>query len=123
MSMMTNQVWTACTELNGTVKRANLISIFTQLAEHDDDFNGNNGEEYLWDSAKENGFESNEDYLTDKVLKGIEPNQELAQQEVGKLIDKFLSDWTGRDNYYDGVDFDFVEKNNVLFVAVSVTTD
>ena len=123
MSMMSNKVWTAHTEFNGTIKKANLMSIFTQLAEQDDDFNGNNGDEYLWDSAEENGFESNEDYLTDRVLKNIEPNQELSLQEVGKLIDEFLSEWTGNDNYYTGVDFDFVVANNVLFVAVSVTTD
>ena len=110
MSMLNNKVWIAYSTINGTVKKTNLISIFTQLAEHDDDFNGTNGDEYLWNSAKENGFESNKDYLTDKILKDIKEDEEISLYDVSKLINRFLSEWTCYDNYYNSVDFDFVEK-------------
>ena len=122
MLNLTN-VWIADTEFDGSVKRTNLESIFSQLATHDEDFNGNNGEEYLWEVAKEKGFENNADYLTDKVLKGITKDEPLTCQQVQKLIDEFLSEWTQHDIYYDGVDFDFIDKNNVLFVAVVVAKE
>ena len=116
-------VWVADTVINDHIKRINLISIFDQLSTHDDDFNGGNGDEYLWDSAKENGFETNSDYLTTEVLKGITEDEKITQDRVCKLIDEFLSKWTGNDSYYMGVDFDFTIRNNVLFVAVAVAKD
>lgn len=116
-------VWIADTEFDGVIKKANLISIFNQLATHDEDFNGNNGEEYLWKSAKEQNYECNADYLIDKVLKDIDEDEDLDYGKVRKLIDTFLFEWTGHDDYYGGVDFDFYDKNNVLFVAVAVARE
>ena len=116
-------VWVADTVINDHIKKVNLINIFEQLATHDEDFNGGNGDEYLWGSAKEKGFETNSDYLTDEVLKDITDDEEIAQDKVAKLIDKYLSKWTGNDDYYSGVDFDFIIKNNVLFVAVAVAKE
>ena len=116
-------VWIADTEFDKVVKKANLVSIFNQLASHDEDFNGNNGEEYLWDNTKENGYECNADYLIHEVLKDIKEDEEITCQQVQKLINKFLFEWTYHDDYYGGVDFDFIDKNGVLFVAVAVARD
>jgi len=116
-------VWVADTVINDHIKKVNLINIFDQLATHDEDFNGGNGDEYLWNSAKEKGFETNSDYLTDEVLKDITDDEEIAQDKVAKLIDEYLSKWTGNDDYYSGVDFDFIIRNNVLFVAVAVAKE
>ena len=116
-------VWIADTEFDKVVKKANLISIFNQLASHDEDFNGNNGEECLWKEAKEQGYECNADFLINKVLKDIDEDEDLDYGKVRKLIYTFLFEWTGYDDYYDGVDFDFYDKNNVLFVAVAVASE
>ena len=113
-------VWIADTEFDKVVKKANLVSIFYQLSSHDEDFNG---EEYLWDVAKENGYETNADYLIADVLKDIKEDEELTQPQVQKLIDTFLNSWTYNDDYYGGVDFDFIDKGNVLFVAVAVARE
>ena len=116
-------VWIADTEFDGVIKKANLISIFNQLASHDEDFNGNNGEEYLWEEAEEQGYECNADFLINKVLKDVSDDEDLDYGKVRNLIDTFLFEWTGHDDYYGGVDFDFYDKNNVLFVAVAVARE
>lgn len=116
-------VWIADTEFNGVFKKSNLAEIFGQLSEHDEDFNGNNGDEYLWDVAREQGYESNADYLIADVLKDVEDDQDLDYGSVRQLIDTFLYRWTGQDDYYDGVDFDFYDRNNILFVAVAVVRE
>lgn len=100
-----------------------LGNIFSQLSMHDNDFNVENGEEYLWEEAEEKGFETNADYLINEVLKDIDYNTNIDISKVPKLIDLFLDQWLGRDDYYDGYDFDLDFVNNVLFVAVAISRE
>lgn len=130
---METQIWTALEVIDEQgVKKKNLEGIFYELSEHDDDFNGNNVEDSIdednpngcnWDETVEAGFESNCDYLINEVLKDIKDDEVLELDNVYKLIDEFLDSWTYHDSYYDGVAVDFRIENNVLFVAVAVTTD
>ena len=121
MSRSNLAVWTARTKFGEEgLTKSNISDIFYQLAVNDDDFNGNNGEQYLWDGAKNGGFESNCDYLGHLLLKDITDDKILGYSEVKELIDKFLVGWTCYDSYYNGMDFTFEDENNVLFVAVAV---
>ena len=49
--------------------KESMKTALLELAEFDSDFNGDNGDEYLWDEAKEAGYENNAKYVTDEVLK------------------------------------------------------
>lgn len=121
MSMSNLSVWTARTKFGEKgLTKSNISDIFYQLAVNDEDFNGNNGEQYLREGAKNGGFESNCDYVVHLVLKDITDDKILGYSEVRELIDKFLVGWTCYDSYYDGMDFTFEDENNVLFVAVAV---
>lgn len=121
MSRSSLAVWTARTKFNENgVTKKDISDIFYKLATHDDDFNGNNGDEYLWEEAENNGFETNCDYLVHTLLKDIPEDKILEYGEVRKLLDKFFDGWTYNDSYYDGLDFDFEDENNILFVAVAV---
>ena len=40
-----------------------IVGALIELAEIDADFNGENGEEYLWDRAKDAGYKTNAEYL------------------------------------------------------------
>ena len=114
-------VWTARTKFGEKgLTKSNISDIFYQLAVNDEDFNGNNGDEYRWEETEMNGFENNCDYLVHTLLKDIADDEILGYSEVRTLIDKFLEGWTYNDNYYDGIDFTFEDENNVLFVAVAV---
>lgn len=121
MSRSNLAVWTARTKFGEKgLTKSNISDIFYQLAVNDDDFNGSNGEQYLWEGAKKGGFESNCDYLGHLLLKDITDDKILGYGEVKALIDKFLVGWTCYDSYYNGMDFTFEDENNVLFVAVAV---
>lgn len=114
-------VWTADTVFDekGLTKK-NMEDIFYQLASNDEDFNGSNGDEYRWEETEMNGFENNCDYLVHTLLKDIPDDKVLGYDDVRELLDKFIDGWTYNDSYYDGLDFDFIDRNNVLFVAVAV---
>ena len=114
-------VWVASSIVDENITVNNLGDIFEQLSMQDNDFNGANGEEYLWEEAEEKGFETNADYLINKVLKDIDTNIDVSK--VSKLISLFLEQWLGRDDYYDGYDFDLDFVNNVLFVAVAISRE
>lgn len=100
-----------------------LGNIFSQLSTYDNDFNGNNGEDYLWEEAEEKGFETNADYLINEVLKNYDYNTIIGKGQISKLISMFLNRWLGSDCYYDGYDYEFDIVNNVLFVAVAISID
>lgn len=67
----------------------NALSCFT-----DEDFNGNNGEEYLWEVAQ--NYESNRDYVLDMLEKS-----DLTGEN---LIYKYFELWTDNDGYYSDYD-------------------
>lgn len=121
MSMSNLSVWTARTKFGEKgLTKSNISDIFYQLAVNDEDFNGNNGDEYRWEETEMNGFENNCDYLVHTLLKDIADDEILGYDEVRELLYKFFDGWTYNDDYYDGIDFTFEDENNVLFVAVAV---
>ena len=75
--------------LNNKQEVLNVLSTFD-----DEDFNGNNGEEYLWEMAQ--GYESNQDYVLDTLEKS-----DLTGEE---LIHAYFSMWFDNDGYYGDYD-------------------
>ena len=69
----------------------------------DEDFNGNNGENFTWEEAIDNGFESTQEYVIDK----LEKNENLKGEG---LILAFLGEWLDNDGYYS--DWKFESANN-----------
>ena len=83
------------------------------LALCDNDFNGENGLEYLWEEAE--GFESNAEYCL-AVVTNIE---DITPKE---MIEKFISLWMDKDSYYDEYDLGIVEEDDKLFVSLAYTS-
>lgn len=82
------------------------------LALCDNDFNGENGLEYLWEEAE--GFESNMDYCLS-----------IAEQEPTprEMVEKFISLWMGRDYYYEDYDIGVLVRDDKLFISLAYTTE
>ena len=70
--------------------RGSLLCALAGISEFDLDFNGENGDDYTWDIALENEFESNMEYLLDQV-KDIEDDKEC--------IETFVKEWCGKYSY------------------------
>lgn len=81
------------------------------LAICDDDFNGNNGDEYLWEEAE--GFESNAEYCLSVAEKESTPRA---------MIDKFISLWMGKDYYYEDYDLGTLVIDDKLFMSLAYLT-
>ena len=81
------------------------------IADYDCDFNGENGDEYLWEEAE--GFESNAEYCLS-----------IAEQEptYRAMIEKFISLWMGKDPYYYSYDVGILTENGKLFISLVFTT-
>ena len=77
-------------KVNGKT-REDLLVALANLGEMDADFCGENGIEYLWESVDKEKYESNMEYLLD-ILKDKETDKEL--------IEEYIFDWIGCDNYY-----------------------
>ena len=91
--------------INNTKEEAKVLAM--KIAEHDGDFNGDNGEEYLWEKAK--GFESNAAYAWSEAEKEPTP---------AKMLGKFFAIWLSDDSYYTYCDWSFIQDNNKLSVAL-----
>ena len=71
--------------------RESLLNALISLSDFDCDFNGENGLDYLWEEAS--GFESNMDYLIDKI-RGIKDDEDC--------VNSFFEEWMYNDrNYYE----------------------
>lgn len=90
--------------------KIDVAEYLMELAMCDNDFNGENGEEYLWEEAE--GFESNAEYCL-AVVTNIE---EITPKE---MIEKFISLWMERDSYYSEYDLGIVAEDDKLFVSLA----
>ena len=127
-------------KVNGKT-REDLLVALANLGGIDADFNGENGIEYLWDKVwKANGFESMEDYEEkneydsdeDDDYEEIELKYEsnmaylldiLKDKETDKeLIEEYVSDWIGCENYYKYHILDVVYDENGKAECIALAT-
>ena len=96
------------------VKVENLKDALFSLAEWDNDFNGKNGEGYLWDVAKEEGYTSNVGYLFDAISKEY-------KNDVDNLIFDFFACWLGEDDYYLDYSYKTIKDDdgNILYIVMA----
>ena len=73
---------------------------------HDNDFNGENGKEYLWECAA--GFDSNADYCLSEAEKKSTPKE---------MIKAFIDLWMGADSYYEDYDVEILQNDEILFIS------
>ena len=93
--------------------KEDVIEYFNDIVdEYDDDFNGNNGEDFLWRKAKDNGFKTNIDYCINKVITQYEVDGNIV-----KAIENFFDLWFGSDGYYEEYDYCVYEYKNKLFIS------
>lgn len=78
----------------------------------DNDFNGENGPEYLWEDAE--GFENNFDYCWSIAVKEKKPRL---------MIEKFISLWMGKDSYYVDYSVEILQHEEILFVSLAFVTE
>ncbi|MBO7732196.1 MAG: hypothetical protein J6S67_06580 [Methanobrevibacter sp.] len=80
----------------------------------DEDFCGNNGEDFTWEEAIDNGFESTQEYIIDQ----LEKNENLKGEE---LILQFFREWLDNDGYYSDWKFESqTEKDGSYVCSVAI---
>lgn len=82
----------------------------TNLSQMDEDFNGNNGEEYLWEKAKKAGFKSNSEYALFEAGK---------QPDLAKRIEEFVKIWMESDGFYEEYHLKIQRKGKKLFISLA----
>lgn len=88
------------------------IDCLASLINIDNDFNGENGPEYLWEEAE--GFECNADYCLSIAEKENTPRE---------MIEKFISLWMSRDYYYQDYDLGILVEDDKLFLSFAYMTE
>lgn len=71
--------------------RQSLLKALEHLSNCDEDFNGNNGPEYLWQQASDGNYNSNQQYVLD-IIKDLPSDDDVVQA--------FLDYWVKHDSYY-----------------------
>ena len=88
-----------------------IIDVLVQLGDVDSDFNGGNGDEYLWPTAAKKGFESNAEYLADYVV--FHSNANSKKYGVKAYTDRFIKEWLKRESYYASIEIDVVKLDGL----------
>ena len=93
--------------------RISLLYALRDIANFDMDFNGENGEDYTWEEALEEGFVSNLEYVIDKV-KNIENDKEC--------VNTFFEEWMENDGYYAEYEVNCLTDSMNRVTAISFAT-
>ena len=88
-----------------------VLDALAELSVSDNDFNGNNGPEYLWSISKESNFNSNQEYVLDFVSKF---------SDLKQIIKTFMRLWLDGDDYYEGYKYKIICNSNNLPIAISL---
>lgn len=89
--------------------RNEVLNALAEL-DTDGDFDGSNSE-YIWEATKENGFESNQEF----VINELNNNNKLNGMQ---LVYKFFKEWLDEDSYYENYYVDDFEHNGETIVTV-----
>jgi len=92
--------------------KAELLTALCDIATRsDDDFTGVNGNNYLWDSAEQGGFETNMDYVLSLIKDDM---------DINTILKTFFKNWVGSDIYYDSYDYDYtIMPSGEVVIALS----
>ena len=88
--------------------REGVMSFLDSLSVCDNDFNGENGPDYLWEYAEEEGFETNFDYAYAKALE---------KENLEDIINEFIDIWMKHDCYYEDYDVKILEIGDKLAIS------
>ena len=79
-----------------------MKEILISLCDNDFNMNGDNGDEYTWDIALENGYTTSAEYLADFVLAKVKKREKLLTKQEALQIatEDFIDAWLGNDDYY-----------------------
>lgn len=90
--------------------KAKVLDALCDLSVNDLDFIGENGAEYLWEESE--GFESNRDYLLNKVAQ---------YDDINVMIYKYFDRWIGHDCYYDAYEYKIIYNEIDEIIAIALT--
>jgi hypothetical protein len=87
-----------------------LLEALDELARNwDKDFSGENGEDYLWEDAKDEGYECNADYVFNYIKESIEDGHynkySINSIRYATIVEDYLDMWLGSDNYYGAYNY------------------
>ena len=85
-----------------------IVNMLYEMSDFDLDFNGEKGEDYLWESLEGTEFESNRDYALHIALK---------EKSLKNTIETFIKMWLENESYYDEHILTIEEQDNKYFVA------
>lgn len=97
-----------------------IIEALREIAVFDLDFNGENGDEYLWEESEQMGFASNLDYVCDLVQKELhkEKNKEINYKTAMRATELFTNKWPRNDSYYLYHNYDIVTRGDECPIAI-----
>lgn len=97
-----------------------VIDALKRIAEYDEDFNGTNGSEYLWDISKQKGFSNNLDYVCDLIKKEM-GDKNINYNDTMRMFEIFTDYWLNKDSYYKEYKYEVVTGDNEVPIALVIS--
>lgn len=97
--------------INDSTELCNVLSWFS-----DEDFNGNNGKDYLWEDAEKLGYESNQEYV---ICHFVDKDDLTLEEKIQTYFDM----WLENDSCYIDYQWDLhqVKGNTYTLTLVRIT--
>ena len=94
---------------------ATAYTKITEELKTNEDFNGNNGDEYLCDEAKKNGYTSNFAYHWNKAYTKKTHNKKIGEKRFDAILQDFFTRLKeSDDSYYRTIEYCLTNIGGVL---------
>ena len=108
---------------NKNLTNDQYINMLMSFCEYDEDMNGGNGDEYLWDETIADGFNTNSEYLANLSVNKFKNEEASPIEKLEHMAKFFLDEWLKRDhNYYSDMTFKLMCTNNVYALVGTITS-
>lgn len=94
------------------------IDCICNISTGDNDFIGENGADYLWEEAEEQGFENNYDYVCTSLKEMFAYKDVVNEETLREICDKFLSMWLDNDVYYSEYNYVIIPTGGDSYTMV-----
>lgn len=107
-----NKVTLKMVKVKNPGDKSSLYDALLELAEVDNDFNGYNGEQYFWPGTQRGNFDSNAEWLANRLIK------KYSKDET--IVKNYIENWIGVDGYYADYKWDATYNNNKHVTAIAL---
>lgn len=108
------ELYVAAVDRENETYKNGILKALETLSEADNDFKGENGDDYLWDWVRDAGFKTNAEYAFYMASK---------EEKAEDIIDVYFKNWCEIDCYYSNYTYSCCRDEDGYIISIALAFD